>query len=88
MHILCCLMKEAIRLKKEAFWAWLAGGSAEAADRYHLARRVATRAFVEVKTRMWEEFREATEKDFRLCSCHQRPLYSLSSFYNSELKLE
>lgn len=25
-------VKEAVILKKEAFWAWLAGGSAEAAD--------------------------------------------------------
>lgn len=42
-------VNEAFKLKKEAFWAWLAGGSAEAADRYCLARRAEARAVTEAK---------------------------------------
>ena len=39
--------KKAFKLKKEVFWAWLAQGSSEAADRYRQARRAAAekRAF-------------------------------------------
>ncbi len=58
------VVKEAVKLKKEAFRAWLAPGSPAAADRYWEARRTAASAFAEVKTRMWEEFGEAMEKDF------------------------
>ncbi|XP_054862758.1 golgi transport 1Ba isoform X1 [Amphiprion ocellaris] len=58
-------VREAIRLKKEAFWAWLARGSPEAANGYRLAKRAAV---AEAKTRVWEEFVEAMEKDFRLVS--------------------
>ena len=57
-------MKEAIRLKKAAFQAWLSQGSPEAADRYCLARRTAAS---EVTQKLaWQEFGEAMEKDFRL----------------------
>lgn len=61
-------VREAVKLKKEAFRAWLARGSPEAADRYRVARRAAASAVAEAKTRVWEEFGEAMEKDFRLAS--------------------
>jgi len=61
-------VKEAVKLKKEAFRAWLAQGSPETADGYREARRVAASAVAEAKTRMWEEFGEAMEKDFQLAS--------------------
>jgi len=57
------VVKEAVRLKKEVFRAWLAQGSPETADGYREAKRI-----VEAKTRMWELFGEAMEKDFRLAS--------------------
>jgi len=49
------VVKEAIRLKKETFRAWLAQGSPETAD-----------AVAEAKTRVWYEFGEDMEKDFGL----------------------
>jgi len=60
-------VKEAIRLK-EAFRAWLAQGYNEIADGYWEAKRTAASAVAEAKTRVWEEFVEAMEKDFRLAS--------------------
>ncbi len=44
------VVKEAVRLKKEAFWAWLAQGSPEAADWYQEARRAAASVVTEAKT--------------------------------------
>ena len=61
-------MKEAVRLKKEAFRAWLAQGSPETAGGYREARRTAASVVGKAKTRVWEEFGEAMEKDFRLAS--------------------
>lgn len=61
-------MREAIRLKKEAFWACLAQGSLEAADGYQEAKRAAASAVIEAKTWVWEEFEEAMERDFQLTS--------------------
>uniref|UniRef100_A0A669C209 Reverse transcriptase domain-containing protein n=1 Tax=Oreochromis niloticus TaxID=8128 RepID=A0A669C209_ORENI len=61
-------VKGATRLKKESYRAWLACGTPEAADRYRQAKRNATRAVAEAKTRVWEEFGEAMEKDFRTAS--------------------
>ena len=52
-------MREAIRLKKEAFRAWLGQGSPEEANGYRLAKRP--------KTQVWEEVVEAME-DFWLSS--------------------
>lgn len=40
------------------------GGSAEAVDRYRLARRPAARAVMDAETWVWEEFGEAMERDF------------------------
>ena len=62
------MVKEAVRLKKEAFRAWLAQGSPETADGYQEARRAVASAVAKAKTQVWEEFGEAMEKDFRLAS--------------------
>jgi len=43
-------VKEAVRLKKEAFWAWLAQRFPETADGYREARRAAASAVAETKT--------------------------------------
>jgi len=48
---------------KEVFRAWLAQGSPETPDGYWEARRAAASAVAEAKTRVWEEFGEAMEKD-------------------------
>lgn len=42
--------------------------SEEAGDRYQLARKATATAIMEAKTPVWEEFREAIEKDFQLTS--------------------
>ncbi len=62
------MVKEAVKMKKEAFWVWLAQGSSEAADRYQEARRAAASVVAEARTRVWEEFREAMEKNYQLAS--------------------
>jgi len=63
-------VKEAVEggLKEEAFQALLAQGSPEIADGDRKARSAAASAVAEAKARVWEEFREAMEKDFRLTS--------------------
>ncbi len=43
-------MKEAIKLKKEVFRAWLAQGSPESADRYREARRAVALVVTKAKT--------------------------------------
>uniref|UniRef100_A0A8C6LYC9 Endonuclease/exonuclease/phosphatase domain-containing protein n=1 Tax=Nothobranchius furzeri TaxID=105023 RepID=A0A8C6LYC9_NOTFU len=58
-------VRGAVRLKKEAYRAWLVCGSPEAADRYRIAKRGAAVAVAEAKSRAWEEFGEAMEKDYR-----------------------
>ena len=58
-------MRDAVRLKKEAYRAFLACGTPESADGYRRAKRHAARMVAEAKTRVWEEFGEAMEKDFR-----------------------
>lgn len=65
-----CLLvpkKEAVKLNKEAFWAWLVHGSLERADRSRLARRAAAVAKAK-KKRVCEEFGETIVKDFNLAS--------------------
>ena len=59
---------EAVKLKKQAFGSWLAQGSLESADRYWTARRAAAWAVVEAKARVWEEFGETVDKDYRTSS--------------------
>uniref|UniRef100_A0A6Q2XMX8 Palmdelphin n=1 Tax=Esox lucius TaxID=8010 RepID=A0A6Q2XMX8_ESOLU len=61
-------VRDAVKLKKESYQAWLACGTPEAADGYLQAKRTAARVVVEAKTRAWEEFVEAMEKDYRLAS--------------------
>uniref|UniRef100_H2MWP2 C-type lectin domain-containing protein n=1 Tax=Oryzias latipes TaxID=8090 RepID=H2MWP2_ORYLA len=58
--------RDAVKLKKESYQAWLACGTPEAANRYRQSKRAATRAVAEAKTRAREEFGEAMEKDYRL----------------------
>ncbi|KAK3534178.1 hypothetical protein QTP86_002508 [Hemibagrus guttatus] len=57
-------LRDAVKLKKESYRAWLARGTPEAAE----AKRTATRVVSEAKTRVWEEFGEAMEKDYRMAS--------------------
>ncbi|XP_023284603.1 receptor-type tyrosine-protein phosphatase F-like [Seriola lalandi dorsalis] len=61
---------EAVRLKKEAYRAWLACGSLESADWYRRAKRSAATAVAEAKTQAWEEFGETMEEDY--CSAPKR----------------
>ncbi|XDV52206.1 hypothetical protein PO909_020956 [Leuciscus waleckii] len=61
-------VRDAVKLKKESYRAWLACGTLEAADGYRQAKRTAAWAVVEAKNRAWEEFGEVMEKDYRLAS--------------------
>ena len=61
-------VRESVKLKKDAFQACLSWGSPEAADKYRGAERAAALMVAEAKTRVWEEFGETMEKDFRLVS--------------------
>ncbi|KAL0194436.1 hypothetical protein M9458_012732, partial [Cirrhinus mrigala] len=61
-------VRDAVRLKKESYRAWLVRGTPEAAEEYRWAKRTAARVVVEAKNRVWEEFGEAMEKDYRLAS--------------------
>uniref|UniRef100_A0A671XNI3 Endonuclease/exonuclease/phosphatase domain-containing protein n=1 Tax=Sparus aurata TaxID=8175 RepID=A0A671XNI3_SPAAU len=61
-------VRVAVKLKKESYRAWLARGTPEAADGYRQAKRAAARAVSEAKTRVWEEFGEAMEEDYRSAS--------------------
>ncbi len=67
-HWMRLTVKEAVKLKKEAFQAWLAQRSPESADSYQEARRAAVSVVTKAKTRVWEDFGQAMEKDFRLAS--------------------
>ncbi|XP_051939041.1 uncharacterized protein LOC127612098 [Hippocampus zosterae] len=61
-------VRDAVKLKKESYRAFMACGSPEAADGYRLAKRNAASVVAEAKTRAWEEFGEAMEADFRTAS--------------------
>ncbi|TWW66954.1 hypothetical protein D4764_20G0009860 [Takifugu flavidus] len=61
-------VRDAVRLKKESYWALLACGTSEAAGGYRRAKRSAATAVAEAKTRAWEELGEAMENDFRTAS--------------------
>ncbi|KAI3371782.1 hypothetical protein L3Q82_024331 [Scortum barcoo] len=58
------------RLKKESYRTMLACGTPDdAVDRYHWqAKQAAARTVLEAKTRVWEEFGEAMEEDYRSAS--------------------
>ncbi|KAK3552059.1 hypothetical protein QTP70_031765 [Hemibagrus guttatus] len=55
-------------LKKEFYQAWLAQGTLEAAEAYRQAKRAADLVVLEAKTRVWEEFGGAMEKDYQTAS--------------------
>ncbi|XP_051941766.1 uncharacterized protein LOC127614473 [Hippocampus zosterae] len=61
-------VRDAVKLKKESYRAFMACGTPEAADGYRLAKRAAASVVAEAKTRAWEEFGEAMEADFRTAS--------------------
>ncbi|KAI3364179.1 hypothetical protein L3Q82_010996, partial [Scortum barcoo] len=58
--------RDAVRLKKESYWTMLACGTPDAVDRYRQAKQAAVWTVLEAKTRVWEEFGEAMEEDYRL----------------------
>uniref|UniRef100_A0AAQ4S6N9 Reverse transcriptase domain-containing protein n=1 Tax=Gasterosteus aculeatus aculeatus TaxID=481459 RepID=A0AAQ4S6N9_GASAC len=59
------VVREAVRLEKEAFRVMISGGTPEAVAVYRQARRAAASAVMEAKQRVWEEFGVTMEKDFR-----------------------
>ncbi|KAI3362750.1 hypothetical protein L3Q82_001644 [Scortum barcoo] len=58
-------VRDAVRLKKESYRTMLACGTPDAVDRYRQAKQAAARMVLEAKTRVWEEFGEAMEEDYR-----------------------
>ncbi|KAK3551056.1 hypothetical protein QTP70_011498 [Hemibagrus guttatus] len=61
-------VRDAVKLKKESYRAWLARGTPEAAEAYRQAKRTTAVVVSEAKTRVWEEIGEAMEKDYRTAS--------------------
>ncbi|KAI3366533.1 hypothetical protein L3Q82_000663 [Scortum barcoo] len=61
-------VRDAVRLKKESYRAMLACGTPDAVDGYRQAKQAAARTVLEAKTRVWEEFGEAMEEDYRSAS--------------------
>ncbi|KAK3574013.1 hypothetical protein QTP86_034352 [Hemibagrus guttatus] len=61
-------VRDAVKLKKESYRAWLAWGTPEAAEAYRQAKQTAAQVVSEAKTWVWEEFSEAMEKDYRTAS--------------------
>ncbi|KAK3509801.1 hypothetical protein QTP70_011165 [Hemibagrus guttatus] len=61
-------VRDAVKLKTESHQAWLARGTPEAAEAYRQAKRTTVAVVWEAKTRVWEEFGEAMEKDYRKAS--------------------
>ncbi|KAK3575180.1 hypothetical protein QTP86_020916, partial [Hemibagrus guttatus] len=61
-------VRDAVKLKKESYQAWLAWGTPEAAEAYRQAKQTTAVVVSEAKTRVWEEFGEAMEKDYRTAS--------------------
>ena len=59
------MVREAVRLKKEAFRGMLSRRTPDAVAGYRQARRAAAAAVSEAKQRVWEKFGEDMEKDFR-----------------------
>lgn len=60
-------MRDAVKLKK-SYWAFLACGNLEAADRYQQAKQSAVWMVAEAKTRVWKEFGETAENDVLVAS--------------------
>ncbi|KAK3559562.1 hypothetical protein QTP86_013728, partial [Hemibagrus guttatus] len=61
-------VRDAVKLKKESYRAWLAQETLEAAEAYRQAKRTTAVVVSEAKTRVWEEFGETMEKDYRTAS--------------------
>ncbi|KAK3575512.1 hypothetical protein QTP86_028226 [Hemibagrus guttatus] len=61
-------VRDAVKLKKVSYRAWLAQGTPEAAEAYRQAKRTTAVVVSEAKTRVWEEFGDAMEKDYRTAS--------------------
>ncbi|KAK3555547.1 hypothetical protein QTP86_021786, partial [Hemibagrus guttatus] len=61
-------VRDAVKLKKESYRAWLARGTPEAAEAYWQTKQTTAGVVSEAKTRVWEEFGEAMEKDYRTAS--------------------
>ncbi|KAK3551449.1 hypothetical protein QTP70_017426, partial [Hemibagrus guttatus] len=61
-------VRDAVKLKKESYRAWLVRGTLEAAEAYRQAKRTTAVVVSEAKTRVWEEFGEAIEKDYQTAS--------------------
>ncbi|KAK3544065.1 hypothetical protein QTP86_000871 [Hemibagrus guttatus] len=61
-------VRDAVKLKKESYRAWLARRTPEVAEAYRQAKRTTAVVVSEAKTRVWEEFGEAMEKDYRTAS--------------------
>ncbi|KAK3515257.1 hypothetical protein QTP70_013021, partial [Hemibagrus guttatus] len=61
-------VRDAIKLKKESYQAWLARRTPETAEAYRQAKRTTAMVVSEAKTQVWEEFSEAMEKDYRTVS--------------------
>lgn len=62
------MVRETAKLKKKAFWAWLAQGSPEAADRFQEARGTADLVVTKAKTRGWEKLGRLRRRVIRLTS--------------------
>ncbi|KAK3533231.1 hypothetical protein QTP70_013673 [Hemibagrus guttatus] len=61
-------VRDAVKLKKESYRAWLARGTPEAAEAYRQDKRTTAAVVSEAKIRVWEEFGEAMEKDYWMAS--------------------
>ncbi|KAK3530440.1 hypothetical protein QTP86_024352 [Hemibagrus guttatus] len=61
-------VRDAVKLKKESYRAWLARGTLEAAEAYRQAKQTTAVVVSEAKTRVWKEFGEAMEKDYQTAS--------------------
>ncbi|KAI3367011.1 hypothetical protein L3Q82_009640 [Scortum barcoo] len=59
-------IRDAVKLKKESYWAMLACGIPNAVDGYRQAKQAAAQAVLEAKTWIWEEFGEAMEEDYQV----------------------
>ncbi|KAK3572108.1 hypothetical protein QTP86_022187 [Hemibagrus guttatus] len=61
-------VRDAVKLKKESYRAWLGQETPEAAEAYRQAKRTASRVVSEAKTLgdsgVWEKFGEAMKKDY------------------------
>ncbi|KAI3373889.1 hypothetical protein L3Q82_022458 [Scortum barcoo] len=86
-------VRDAVRLKKESYRTMLACGTPDAVDRYYRqAKQAAARTVLEAKTRVWEEFGEAMEEDYRSASkrfwqtvrrLRRRKQYSVNTVYSA-----